>query len=92
MNLGHSCIVNVNESSVMRLSGDTTMIWGDNVCMRVVEDSSLENQEGDGRAIYCIGVCIMAECQMIWFGNLGFTDGGSVNRLQYSGIYMYHLL
>jgi hypothetical protein len=60
--------------------------------MRVVEYSSLGNKEGDDGAFYCIGVCIMAECQISWFGGMGFTDGGSVNRLEHSGNYMYHLL
>ena len=84
--------VNVNESSVLRFSGDTAKILGENECMCVVEYSSLGNQEGDDRAMYCIGVCIMAECQISWFVDMGFTDGGSVNRLQHSGNYMYHLL
>jgi hypothetical protein len=59
--------------------------------MRVVENSSLENQEGDDRTVYCVGVCIMAECQISWFGGLGFIDGEAVNRLRHSGNYMYHL-
>jgi len=46
--------VSVNETSVLRLSGDTARIWGDNECMSVVEYSSLGNQEGDDRAMYCI--------------------------------------
>ena len=45
------CIANVNESSALRLSADTTRIWGDNEFMRVVEDSSLETQEGDDRTM-----------------------------------------
>jgi hypothetical protein len=45
------CIVNVNESSALRLSGDTARMWGDNEFMCVVEDSSLEIQEGDGRTM-----------------------------------------
>jgi hypothetical protein len=84
--------VNVNESSVLRFSGVTARMWGNNESMRVVEYRSLENQERDGRAVYSIGVCIMAECQISWFGGLGFIDGEAVNRLQHNGNYMYHLL